>query len=104
MMTRAEAFEYALAAAPPNGPKSEAPAKSGTGRRTGLLAPREREVAVLGAEGKTNREIAAHLSIGEGTVESHAQHILNKLGVNTRAQIAAWVAARGLRTASAMDG
>ena len=31
-------------------------------------------------------------------------HILNKLGVNTRAQIAAWVAARGLRIASAMDG
>ena len=71
-----------------------------TQRRTGVLAPREREVAALITEGKTNREIAAHLSISEGTVEAHVQHILNKLGMNTRAQIAAWMVAHRKESAS----
>lgn len=100
MMSFEEAIEYALA--PPAAPqsKSEGPAKPATERRAGLLAPREQEVAVLIADGKTNREIAARLSITEGTVEAHVQHILNKLGFNTRAQIAGWVVAHQLRSAS----
>jgi predicted ATPase/DNA-binding CsgD family transcriptional regulator len=74
-----------------------------TQRRTGLLAPREREVAALITEGKTNREIAAQLSISEGTVEAHVQHILNKLSMNTRAQIAAWIVAHRREAASPPD-
>lgn len=74
--------------------------KPAPGKRAGLLAPREREVAVLIADGKTNREIAARLSIAESTAETHVQHILNKLGFNSRAQIAAWAGAHGLRTPS----
>ncbi len=62
----------------------------------GSLTKREREVAALIAQGLTNREIAAALVITEGTAANHIQHILNKLGFNTRAQVAAWAAEHGL--------
>ncbi len=60
----------------------------------GSLTRREREVATLIAQGLTNREIAAALVITEGTAANHVQHILNKLGFNTRAQVAAWATER----------
>jgi DNA-binding CsgD family transcriptional regulator len=53
------------------------------------------EVARLAAEGLTNREIAARLFISERTVDGHLEHVREKLGVNTRAQIATWVAHQG---------
>jgi DNA-binding CsgD family transcriptional regulator len=56
------------------------------------LTAREREVARLVVLGCTNREIGASLSISERTVDAHIQNILNKLGANNRAQIAAWSA------------
>jgi non-specific serine/threonine protein kinase len=59
------------------------------GRRNGLT-PREREVAALIAQGLTNREIAGRLVVTERTAEGHVQNILNKLGFNSRTQIAAW--------------
>ena len=52
-------------------------------------------MAALIVEGKTNREIASALSITESTAETHVQHILNKLGFNSRAQIAAWAVSHG---------
>src|SRR2546425_9046847 len=58
------------------------------------LSPREREVAELVAEGLTSREIAERLVISERTAEGHVEQIRNKLGFHSRAQIAAWVAAR----------
>jgi DNA-binding CsgD family transcriptional regulator len=58
----------------------------------GLLAKREAEVARLVAEGLRNKEIGARLFISEHTVDSHVRSILNKLGCNSRAQIAAWIA------------
>jgi DNA-binding CsgD family transcriptional regulator/tetratricopeptide (TPR) repeat protein len=61
-------------------------------RAAGGLTRREREVAALIAHGLTNREIAAHLSIGERTVETHVSNALLKLGFATRAQLAAWSA------------
>ena len=54
------------------------------------LSPRERQVAVLVADGLSNREIAARLVISERTAQNHVQHILGKLGFANRAQIAAW--------------
>lgn len=48
------------------------------------LSPREVEVLQLLAEGRTNRQIAAHLYISEKTSEHHVSRILNKLGVRTR--------------------
>jgi DNA-binding CsgD family transcriptional regulator len=57
-----------------------------------LLTGREREVARLLVAGCSNREIADQLVITEGTVEVHVKHILSKLGVKSRAQVALWAA------------
>jgi non-specific serine/threonine protein kinase len=54
------------------------------------LSKREQAVATLVAEGLTNHQIAAKLFISRRTVETHVQHIFNKLGFSTRSQIAAW--------------
>jgi DNA-binding CsgD family transcriptional regulator len=61
------------------------------------LTRREREVAVLIAQGKTNPEIAETLYLSVRTVKSHVTNILNKLGFDGRSQIAAWVVEAGLR-------
>ncbi|MFC0434013.1 LuxR C-terminal-related transcriptional regulator [Kutzneria buriramensis] len=59
------------------------------------LSQRELDVAMLTAEGLTNREIAVRLSISERTVETHLLHIRTKLDLRTRAQVAAWAVERG---------
>ncbi len=56
---------------------------------TDVLTPRERQVAALVGEGRTNREIAAKLVVSKRTVDSHVEHILTKLGFTSRSQIAA---------------
>lgn len=61
----------------------------------GPLSRREREIADLVADGLTNREIATRLFISERTVDGHLEHVREKLGVNTRAQVAAWVVRQG---------
>lgn len=58
-----------------------------------VLGRRPAEVALLVADGLTNKQIGARLFISERTVESHVRNILNKLGFNSRAQIASWIAA-----------
>jgi non-specific serine/threonine protein kinase len=60
------------------------------------LTAREREVAVLVAQGLSNRQIAERLIITPGTAGVHVTHILDKLGLHTRAQIAAWAVRHGL--------
>jgi non-specific serine/threonine protein kinase len=55
-------------------------------------------VAALIAQGKSNREIAAALFMGEGTVATHVSNILGKLDFNSRSQIAAWAVERRLGT------
>jgi DNA-binding CsgD family transcriptional regulator len=59
----------------------------GRTRAEGLTAA-ERRVAALVAEGRTNREVAAALVLGERTVETHLTHIYAKLGVRTRTELA----------------
>jgi DNA-binding CsgD family transcriptional regulator len=54
------------------------------------LSAREIEVAGLVAKGLTNRAMAQHLRISERTAENHVKNILDKLGLHSRAQIAAW--------------
>lgn len=56
------------------------------------LTAREREVALLVAAGKTNRQIAQALVLSERTAERHVANIMAKLGVGSRTQIAVWVA------------
>ena len=57
-------------------------------RRAEGLTPAERRVAALVAEGRTNREVAATLFLGERTVETHLTHIYAKLGVRSRTELA----------------
>ncbi len=58
---------------------------------TGVLTPRETEVAGLVAEGLTNPQIARRLVISPGTARTHVERIRTKLGVSTRVQVARWV-------------
>ena len=90
-LSRDEALRLAL------GEPARAPA-SAIDSRVGdmaLLGRREADVARLVAEGLSNKQIGARLFISERTVDSHVRSILNKLGFNSRAQIAGWVASSG---------
>ena len=62
------------------------------GGASGLLGKRGEEVARLVAEGLSNKQIGARLFISGRTVESHVRGILNKLGFNSRAQMAGCMA------------
>jgi DNA-binding NarL/FixJ family response regulator len=70
--------------------------KAAADATTSAVAPRltrrEQEVAGLVAAGLSNKDIASRLVISQRTAEGHIEHILTKLGFNSRAQIAAWVA------------
>src|SRR5205823_2468592 len=85
-LSRDAAVELALGQAPHV--DAAAPDHAGAG----LLGKREAEVARLVADGLSNKEIGARLFISERTVESHVRNSLNKLGFNSRAQIAGWMA------------
>ena len=52
------------------------------------LTPREQEVLQLVGLGYTNRDIAQSLYISEGTVKTHVTHLLNRLNLRNRAQLA----------------
>ena len=56
------------------------------------LSVRELQVARLVARGLTNRQVAETLVVSQRTAENHVQHILTKLGLTNRTQVAAWVA------------
>jgi DNA-binding NarL/FixJ family response regulator len=61
-------------------------------RRTALTGPdaltsAERRVAALAGDGLSNRQIAQHLFISQGTVETHLRHAFQKLGITSRASL-----------------
>jgi len=60
------------------------------------LTPRERQVAALVASGRTNRQIGRVLGISEKTTEVHLHHVMSKLDVRSRAEVAAWAVAQHL--------
>jgi len=92
-LSRDEAIRLALGEPTRNG-NLIPPPPAGEGRLGALplLAKREADVARLVTEGLSNKQIGSRLFISERTVDSHVRSILNKLGFNTRAQIAGWVA------------
>lgn len=59
------------------------------------LTARQQQVARLVAQGLTNREIAAELTITERSAESHVERIRDRLGFRSRSQLAAWHSAGG---------
>jgi non-specific serine/threonine protein kinase len=59
-----------------------------------LLTRREREVAALVGRGLTNRQVSTRLVLSEHTVATHVRTIFKKLGLDSRTQLAAWVARR----------
>ena len=65
---------------PPSGRQVEGP---------GSLTPREAEVLALVTEGRSNKQIAAELSLGLRTVESHVSNVLAKLGASSRTEAVA---------------
>jgi DNA-binding NarL/FixJ family response regulator len=62
-----------------------------------VLTQQEKHVVNLVSEGKTNREIAKALYLGEGTVRNYVSSILSKLGVSNRAEAAAYAVEHNLK-------
>ena len=93
-MSSEEAVAQALAVEP--GAKDCTPPVN----RISPLSEREQQVAVLLADGLSNRQIADALVITERTVEAHVGHILDKLGFSSRTQIGVWAAARRVQQGS----
>jgi DNA-binding NarL/FixJ family response regulator len=77
-----------------------APAKATATGPLAWLTPREQEVANLLLRGQSNRQIAESLVITERTAETHVCRILSKLGLDSRAQIAALVLENRLASAA----
>ena len=61
------------------------------------LTQQEKHVLILVSEGKTNREIAKELFLGEGTVRNYVSSILSKLNDSNRAEAAAYAVEHNLR-------
>jgi non-specific serine/threonine protein kinase len=88
-LTTEEALAYALSetAAPPS-------------VEADVLTARQQEVALLVAQGLTNRDISERLHLSVRTVETHVDNIFSRLGFHNRARLAAWVQSTGLTPTS----
>jgi len=64
------------------------------------LTPREQEILRLIAGGLSNKMIARKLDISEGTVKVHVKHLLKKLGLRSRVEVAVWAVQEGLASNS----
>ena len=61
-----------------------------------LLSPRELEVVRMVASGRSNKEIAAKLSVCAGTIKVHLHHVYQKLGVKGRLELTLYARDKGL--------
>ena len=66
---------------------------AGAGAGIASLSRREQEIANLVADGLTNREIGSRLYLSEKTIETHLTRVFQKLGLRSRTQVAAALAA-----------
>jgi ATP/maltotriose-dependent transcriptional regulator MalT len=82
-------LDQVLVPAPPT------PSPGASAATADLLTEREREVVVLLTHGLNNREIAEELVVTRKTVESHISHILTKLDLTSRLQVATWAYEHG---------
>jgi DNA-binding CsgD family transcriptional regulator len=73
------------------------------GEDVARLTPRQRNVAVCLAEGLSTEELADRLNITPGTAANHIEHILRRLGLRSRTQIAVWAVERGLYRSGQRD-
>lgn len=90
-----EAVGYAFSEEEKAATSSLAPEQASPAEPAPGLTHREEEVAVLVARGLTNREIAVRLVISEQTAATHVKKIRKKLALNSRSQLAAWIAEHG---------
>ncbi len=60
------------------------------------LSPREKQIALLIAEGKTNKQMALTLDCSEHTVKCHKANLMRKMGVQNSAEVVAWTSRAGL--------
>ena len=74
---------------------------AGLRKRFETLTAREREVVALLAQGHTNRAIANVMVISARTAENYVQRVLNRLGLRSRTEVAAWAVEHGLPGPSA---
>jgi predicted ATPase/DNA-binding SARP family transcriptional activator/DNA-binding CsgD family transcriptional regulator len=95
-LTLEQAIDYAQMVRRSKPPGARLPGELPPEGQAAPLTARETEVAALVARGLTNREIAKTLVIAEGTAANHVHHILTKLGLDSRKEIAAWAVACGL--------
>jgi non-specific serine/threonine protein kinase len=84
-----EALQIGVAHPAGHAPEPPAPADA-------RLSTRERQVAAHVAAGLTDKEIARRLAISPRTAEFHVANALAKLGLRSRAQLAAWVTSQAL--------
>ena len=94
-MSVAEAIDFAARAERVSDGSGAGPSPPGPAGAAGLTK-RELEIAVLVARGMTNKDMAKRLFIAPRTVDAHVEHIRNKLGYHSRAQVAAWATEQGL--------
>jgi DNA-binding NarL/FixJ family response regulator len=64
--------------------------------RASELSEREREVLLLIAEGRSNKEIAERLVLGVRTIETHREHLMRKLDIHTVAGLTKFTIVRGM--------
>jgi non-specific serine/threonine protein kinase len=105
LMTPDEAVAYAQQSIQDVGSNagagSQSPGGPGDADSVSPLSRRETEVATLVSQGLTNRQIAGKLVVAEATAAKHIEHILDKLGLTSRAEIAVWATEHGMRGALA---
>ena len=87
-LSRSDAYAFALGEAVPVAGEAKGRAEP--------LSAREIEVAALVADGLSNRAIAERLFLSPRTVAKHVEHIMDKLDLGSRAEIAAWHARRSV--------
>jgi DNA-binding CsgD family transcriptional regulator len=91
-MSMTTAAEYALMLTAPDPPPPTGTGTAGPGQ----LSPRERELVIMVAQGRTDAQIAAELYISIRTVRSHLDRIRDKTGCRRRADLTRLALAAGL--------